>query len=403
MPFRRIFFWIHLAVGLIAGAFILSMSVTGMLLSFEPQITDWSERRVRSVETPAPDSPRIGLDAIVADARGEIPGAAPTEVKVWSDPAASVAVNMGKEKGSVFVNPYSGKITGKDSKTHVFLHKVEEWHRWLASKQVWKPVIDAVCLSFFFMVLSGLYLWWPRRWTRSVFKAASVPDFKLKGKARDWNWHNAFGLWAAPLLLVITLTGAIIGYRWAGDLVYVLTGNTPPPKPVEEKAGGMGKKGEKANLDSLFAQAQGVALGGSGKVPGWTSISLRLPQKPGAPVNVFIQEPGFWRRYTRSQLTLNAVTAEIVKWEPYSGYNLGRKLRMWTVPVHTGRALGIPGQLLAGFAAFAAGLLVWTGISQGIRRLSARLKIKRNWLPPPPTGVPAAGNNMTNPHRSGSH
>lgn len=65
-----------------------------------------------------------------------------------------------------------------------------------------------------------------------------------KGKARDWNWHNVFGFWCLPILLTISLTGAVIGYRWASDLVYAAAGEKAPARaegqrrePTKEKAG----------------------------------------------------------------------------------------------------------------------------------------------------------------------
>jgi uncharacterized iron-regulated membrane protein len=44
MSLRTLVFWLHLLVGVIAGAVILFMSVTGVILAFEPQITEWLER-----------------------------------------------------------------------------------------------------------------------------------------------------------------------------------------------------------------------------------------------------------------------------------------------------------------------------------------------------------------------
>jgi len=110
---------------------------------------------VRRVDMPAADSRRVSLDSVLAAVRAAVPGPAPMEVKLWSDPSASVSVNLGKDKGSVYVNPYSGRILGRDSRAYFFLRKVEEWHRWFASKKIWKPVVDAACLAFVFMILSG--------------------------------------------------------------------------------------------------------------------------------------------------------------------------------------------------------------------------------------------------------
>ena len=87
-------------------------------------------------------------------------------------------------------------------------------------------------LAFLGMAISGVYLWWPRSTRRGAFKAVAVPSLRLRGRARDFNWHNSIGIWCAPVLIVITLTGAVMSYQWANDLLYRLTGNVPPPPPT---------------------------------------------------------------------------------------------------------------------------------------------------------------------------
>ena len=44
MPLRRLVFWLHLVVGVIAGLVILVLAVTGALLAFEPQILAAADR-----------------------------------------------------------------------------------------------------------------------------------------------------------------------------------------------------------------------------------------------------------------------------------------------------------------------------------------------------------------------
>ena len=41
--FRKIVFWTHLAMGLIAGLSIAIMCFTGVLLAFEHEIVEWAE------------------------------------------------------------------------------------------------------------------------------------------------------------------------------------------------------------------------------------------------------------------------------------------------------------------------------------------------------------------------
>ena len=99
---------------------------------------------------------------------------------------------------------------------------------------------------------------------------------------------------------------------------------------------------------------------------------IRLPPRGDGPVTVLIQEPTAPHTFARSQLTLHRSTAEIVKWEPYGSASLGRKLRVWVRGLHTGEALGFPGQTVAGLASLGGCFLVWTGFAMAWRRFRYR-------------------------------
>ena len=105
------------------------------------------------------------------------------------------------------------------------------------------------------------------------------------------------------------------------------------------------------------------------QVVGWKSIALRLPAGPKAPLAFAIDSGDGGRPDLRASLTLKRGTAEVVKWEPFSGNSAGRRLRSWIRYSHTGEAGGIPGETLAAIASLGAAVLVWTGISLAIRRL----------------------------------
>lgn len=75
----------------------------------------------------------------------------------------------------------------------------------------------------------------------------------------------------------------------------------------------------------------------------------------------------------RSQLTLDRKTGEVVRWEPFSSYTTGRKLRSFLRFAHTGEVAGLAGQTIAGLASLGGAFLVWTGISLALRRFRAWL------------------------------
>jgi uncharacterized iron-regulated membrane protein len=365
--FRKALFWIHLVIGVAAGLVILSMSVTGVIIAFEHEIVDFAERRVRSVALPPPDARRLDMGVLQAKAQAIHPEARPTGISLRPQRDASIAMGFGKE-GAVYLNPYTGEVLGKGSKVHDWMHEIVDFHRWMGSREKGKPVTGAANLAFFGLVLSGLYLWLQK----------SVWKFKrsLKGKARDWNWHNVIGLWCAPFLIVITLTGAVISYTWASNLLYRLAGSEPPPRPASPPNPSPNGRGERETRGEALASLETFISKVEQQRPGWAAIMLRLPQRPGAPVIASIQEPGgtFPRR---SQLTLDPATGDIKKWEPYSEWSAGRKLRTWARFLHTGEAGGWPGQLIALLASAGGAVLVWTGIALAWRRCRSFVSRKR--------------------------
>jgi uncharacterized iron-regulated membrane protein len=386
---RKLLFWPHLVSGVIAGLVIASMSLTGAAISFEQQILGQAERDSRRVAVPTPDAPRLSVDELLARVRAARPEAQPSGVTVYSEPDAAVLVSTGRDSG-VYVNPYTGEVKEPGARGwRAFFHAMEEWHRWLGAQGDNRAVgkaITGVCNSaFLFLALSGLYLWWPRKWTWKTVRPTLWFRRGLKGKARDFNWHNAIGFWSLPVLIVLTTSGMVISYRWASDLVYTLTGNTPPAAQgpaatpevkLPEPPAGTPRLG----LEALFTEARK-------QVPAWENITLRLggPPRGNAPgpseaprqggpkaLTFSIREQGGWPLFASAQVSLNPFTGEVLRKETYADSNAGRRLRVWMRFLHTGEALGVAGQLLAALASLGGAVLVWTGFALAWRRFFPR-------------------------------
>jgi len=71
-------------------------------------------------------------------------------------------------------------------------------------------------------------------------------------------------------------------------------------------------------------------------------------------------------------LTLNPFTGDILKREGFADFSTGRQIRTWSRFLHTGQALGSPGQLLAGLACLGGCFLVYTGLALSWRRFFGR-------------------------------
>src|SRR5688500_14341042 len=110
---RKIIFWCHLPVGVIAGVVILIMCVTGVLLSYEKQITAWADTRGYHSTPPTSEAQRLPIETLIAKA-GEARGATPTSLTLKSDPTAPAAIGFGRET-TLFINTYTGAILGEGS------------------------------------------------------------------------------------------------------------------------------------------------------------------------------------------------------------------------------------------------------------------------------------------------
>jgi uncharacterized iron-regulated membrane protein len=363
--FRNILFWLHLVAGLIGGIVIFIMCVTGAALSFEKDIAKFAERSMRYVTPPQETVQKLSLDEILAKVGEAKPNVKPASIAIPNEPNAAWQVSLGRGQ-SVFVNPYNGEITGEGAKGwQSFFGFMTDLHRWIAlsgdNRPIGKAITGACNLMFLFLAISGIYIWFPRRLSWKHFKAALTLRWKVKGKARDFNWHTVLGFWTSLVLIVLTLTATVISYQWASNLLYTITGNEVPPQQQQQQ----NQQNEPPpplpeNLSAIWAKAEAQS-------PTWKTISMRLPITKDQAVFT-IDEGIYWNIFGRSTLTVDAKTAEVAKWETYGEQNAGRQLRSWFRFTHTGETGGFAGQFIGFLACLGGAVLVYTGIALAVRR-----------------------------------
>lgn len=368
---RRALFWLHLTAGIIAGIVILVLSVTGACLAYQRQVIAWADRAQRVA---ASGRPQQSLQALVDSAQKSMHASA-TAITLHSDPSLPVEVTFGREPARVLLlDPYSAAVLGESApRIRSFLATVTAVHRWFgmqgANRTTARVIKGAFTLAMLFLVCSGAILWLPRKWARQHVSKSLLFRKNLEGRARDWNWHNVIGIWLAVPLLVISLTGVIMAYPWANDLLYRVTGSPVPPRQPENptrvarpEAGAHHGHHEVVVLPETSA----VLAAANQQVPGWRTITLRLTPDAGPAVLQGDRGDG-GRPDLRTQITLGNPP----RIESFSSYNTGRRLRMWARFTHTGEAGGIAGETIALIASLGAATLMVTGFSLSLRRLSA--------------------------------
>ncbi|WP_342750585.1 PepSY domain-containing protein [Termitidicoccus mucosus] len=422
--FRSALFWTHLAAGIIAGVVIAIMSFTGAALAFEKELIAWAERDIRRVAPPSPDAAPLPFDELARRAREAKPDFSPASIAIDADPSAPLTLAAAGRGAPVYYqNQYTGELIPRGAPgMRAFMGAMFAWHRWLGlegdQRAAGKAVTGACNLAFAFLAVSGLYLWWPRNWTWKGLRPSTIILANLRGRARDWNWHNAIGFWTAPVLIVLTLTAVPISYAWGNRLVYTLFGEEAPtrpgPPPAPEKpplaVTPPAPGARPLDADALVARAQG-------QLDGWEQITLRLPsgtqarrggagqpaagnpagesraqarpprERPDAntagaapqPVTLTVREASRWPRTATVQAHFDPYTGDLLRRDEFGDNTPARRFRIWTRFLHTGEALGWPGQLVAGLASLVSLVLCYTGFALTWRRFFCKKK-----APPPP-------------------
>jgi uncharacterized iron-regulated membrane protein len=377
---RKVIFWTHLSCGVTAGLVVLMMSVTGVLLTFERQIVAWADHG--SDATPAVGEQRRPLEELIDAARLRRTGFDPLAVTVRNDPRAPVVVAAGRA-GTLYVNPYTAAVSEPGAqRLRAFFGVVEGWHRWFnvqgAGRATARAITGASSFAFLFLVLSGMYLWLPRVFKWVAFRARLVLNAKAAtGKARDFNWHHVFGIWSALPLAVVVASAVVFSYPWANDLVYRSVGEAPPVRGGPRGGppgppGGAGLERDAKTSPSAVARLPYDALfeRAAAQAGEWTTLTMNLPGDT-ATARFSIDQGNGGQPQRRHTLVLDAVSGDVDAWQPFSSQSAGQKTRIWIRFLHTGEALGIVGQTIAGVVSATTILMVWTGLALAYRRLLA--------------------------------
>lgn len=379
MPFRKILFWSHLSLAIPAALFIFIMSASGVLLTYEHAILNWVAAGER-VDIPE-GAERMTVDEIAEAARAQAPDAPRFSLRFANRDEAPVEVSMGRS-GGFYLNPYTGepfesRVPGIEDGFHTIMYV----HRWLAlegeSRSTGKLIMGISNLVFLFLIVSGLYLWLPKifKWPffrQHLFFMKKYPT----AKARDYNWHHVFGIWALIPLFLIALSGAVISFPWARGMVYAAFGEEAP----QRGRGGGGSEGAPEDpVDPLeLASLQQAFDATAGSHEEWYAISFTPPAETATTMDLTLYRNAEVLPKYRTTVTYDRASGEVTGMTGFDETSTpGRKAAMWMRFIHTGEQYGIVGSTIAGLASLAACFLAYTGLALSWRRLIMPLFRKR--------------------------
>ena len=191
---------VHLWLGFSSGLLVFIIAVTGCLYAFQKEIRDLTQPfRFVEKENTAVLAPSVLKDA--ADER--LPGKHVHAVQYHGADRAAEVIYFSYEPEYyyvVFVNPYSAEVLRVKNMASDFFALVLDGHFYLwLPPTIGQPVVATSCLVFVVMLVSGLFLWWPRK------SKNKRQRFSIKWKARwrrlNYDLHNVLGFYVWSIAL----------------------------------------------------------------------------------------------------------------------------------------------------------------------------------------------------------
>ena len=202
--YRTLWRW-HFYAGLWCIPFIIVLALSGSLYLFKPQFEAWQDRAFEAV---AFQGPRIGPAAEVRAAEDAVPGARFAEYELPHAPQAAGRVwlrDAHGEKIRVVVQPVTGEVLDIVDANSRPMQVIHDFHGELLLGDGGSLFVELAACWAIVMVLTGLYLWWPR----SAQGLAGVLWIRFGAGSRlFWrDLHAVTAVWISLLVLFLLFTG----------------------------------------------------------------------------------------------------------------------------------------------------------------------------------------------------
>lgn len=377
--YRAVWRW-HFYAGLLVLPFLVWLAATGGLYVFKTQIDGYFHRALKVV--PAAPSSRPHGD-VVAAALSAHPGTVRKYTPAAS-PTASAEVGIATARGealSVFVDAHRAQVLGALPDGGSVAWTIRKLHSLKYFGRIARGVIEMAAGWAILLVLTGIYLWWPRGRSAGVVSVRGTPRQRVFWR----DLHAVTGVFVGAALVFLAITGMPWSVLWGAQVNRWANGhNFGYPAGVrvqvpmsQQRLGESGPtawsleqarlprstdEGHEGHEDHAVPGAPGAAVAAGAAreaVPGALDLNAavaifeRLGIAPGYTVSLPQGPSGV---YTASVYPNDLTQQRVIHLDPYSGrplvdmryadYGPLARWLEWGINVHMGQEFGVPNQAL---------------------------------------------------------
>jgi len=347
----------HIYLGIIAGAIVAFVGFTGSMLVFQDEIDRALNPELFNVIA---GEQKMLFAEIVPLIKQRYP-----DLKFDylmddnpENPVQAYRLFNFKTEVETFINPYTGKISGKRIYESSFIHILTELHRTLLIPVAGRYIVGLASLCLLILTISGLRLWIPKKWKQ--VRTSLTVKFSGSFKRQNYDWHNILGFYSSPVVALLSLTGLCITFSgFVVPLLFIFNGQSP--QGVRKLLG-----------------APSVYTAGAAQLPVKDIVEIAGKEMPGARVAAIAfpaGKTGNYRLDLVSDAAIKTGKREMLIIDQYSGKvllnsrtdfpDIGNAYLSWLTPVHYGSFGGRPTQIIAlitglmPLTLFITGFIIW--------------------------------------------
>jgi uncharacterized iron-regulated membrane protein len=325
-------------------------------MAFEPEIDHLHHWKLAYV-TPQP--PALSLAEIGAAVSKAFPGERIVDYGLSTSPGLSYQISL-QRRETVYINQYTGAVLGMRAGPDfmdVLQNNIHQFHLRLLvmpkgpGADPGKTVISWAGVAMLILLLSGLYLWWPLK--RVTVQSGGPP-------MRFWfDLHRVVGIFSLVPLLLLTITGIIIGFDDKTiPFFYRMTGSEPSRPPRIQVSPPPGASPITPDQALEIARAA---------LPGATPFDIGVPSPKGA-YQIRSRFPEDRTPGGRSIMIVNQYSGKVLYAQGSRTAPGGRRIENANRSFHTGDVVGIPSKIVMSLASLTAPAQLVTGFMMWWRR-----------------------------------
>ena len=380
--------WLHLWLGLASGLIVFIVSITGCIFAFQKEITELIYKDVLFV---TPQSTAMLAPGVLQEkAQAAMGKDKPIQyMTFYREPDRAwefSAYKEGNEKAitffgsvdyyaSAFVNPYTGAVTGIHDYKHDFFVIVKYIH-WslLLNHPIGAQIVGWSTLIFVILLITGLILWWPKKWTKSTREQSFKIKWSAKFKRVNYDLHNVLGFYSMLFALVLALTGMVWAFKWFQATVYVIAArSTTPPE------------------NKTFKSDTTLQLSTNGLDIAYNYLLKEMPHAqrfgasaPAVDASAPIYMSAYFSKetyYDRDDFQFDKKSGKVLYRKTANDRNAGEKLIGMNYDIHVGAIGGIPGKILAFIISLICASLPITGLLVWLNKGKKKAKAEKKTVP----------------------